>query len=293
MDTITQGLFGAAVAQVGFRGRIGREAGWVAAACAASPDADIFTARIVRFFGNGTMLDHLVYHRGASHSLFAIPIIDVFITGTFIVGLAACYIIRRLPLARRKSLASAVGAATLLAVIGYIGAGRLMHDRAIDTALAALDGDRERVIQADAYPAIGHIFLWRVVIETDDAWIAMRVHHFSQDPPTADDRNQVAKQPDSRWIRRAQDIPEYDVYNWFAGDRLRAFHEHDEANGRHVVLFHDMRYAADNSGVESMWPLAVEVSEDGEIEAVYRVRVNRRADFRKFVAMAWRDMWNP
>lgn len=371
MDTITQGLFGAAVGQVGFRDRIGREAGWVAALCAASPDLDIFTSRVMDAIGNETPLSHLVYHRGASHSLFAIPliallfagawwivrrgiarrrarsesleacgapppfwiiylccvlaagthalldaftsygtqllwpvstrfawdsipIIDVFISGTFILGLSACYLIRRLKIPRRSLIASSVGALTLLAVMGYIGTGRLMHDRAIDRAMATLSEDeRGQVLRADAYPAIGHIFLWRVVIETPDAWIAVRVHHFSSDPPQPSEQARVEKDPHSPWIDHARKAPEYPVYQWFAMERLRPVYKHDATADLHTVYFHDMRYAVSTSGVDSLWPLAVEMDRDGRILSVHRTHPRRDGGFGNFVAMAWNDMWSP
>ncbi|MBS3821909.1 MAG: hypothetical protein GVY16_02470 [Planctomycetes bacterium] len=372
MDTITQGLFGAAVAQVGFRDRIGRETGWVAAWCAASPDLDVFTSRVMDALGRDYPLSHLVYHRGVSHSLLAIPviallfagpwwiirrgiarrqaagnlqdqsgapppfwllylccflaaathglldaftsygtqllwpitrtryawdsipIIDLFITPLFIIGLIACYVIRRLPMRRRQLAASSVAAASLLLVMGYIGTGRVMHDRAIHRAMTTLgDAERQTVLQADAYPAIGHIFLWRVVIETPDEWIATRVHHFSRDLPTDDEQSRVAKQAGSPWIRRATTVPEYSIYDWFAAGRLRPVYAHDESSGLHVVLFHDMRYAAGTSGVESLWPLAVEMNADGRILSVHRTHPRRDGDFGTFVAMVWQDMWTP
>jgi inner membrane protein len=372
MDTITQGLFGAGVAQVGFRDRIGRDAGWVAALCAASPDLDVHTSRILGWLGRDFPLSNLVYHRGATHSLFAIPliaaafalpwwairrrmarrrrgpdathdsgappplwlmyaccflavathalldaftsygtqllwpvsrkrfawdsipIIDLFVTGTFILGLTACYVIRRRNIARRGRMASSVAAAMLLAVMGYIGAGRAMHNRAIDRALAALPNETQRsAVRADAYPAIGHIFLWRVVVETPDAWIATRVHHFSGDLPTPAERTRVKKQPENRWIRAARKTPEHRIYDWFALRRLRPVYREDPAASRHVVMFHDMRYAVDSAGVESLWPLVVEIDGRGEILAVRRGSPRRDRGFGKFVAAIWSDMWTP
>lgn len=372
MDTITQGLFGAGVAQVGFRDRIGRDAGWVAALCAASPDLDVHTSRILGWFGRDFPLSNLVYHRGATHSLLAIPliaavfalpwwlirrrlasrqrpsdgsqnsgappplwllylccflavgthalldaftsygtqllwpisrerfawdsipIIDLFVTGTFIVGLTACYVIRRRNIRRRGLVASSVAAVMLLVVMGYIGAGRAMHNRAIDRAVAALPPETQAaIIQADAYPSIGHIFLWRVVIETPDTWIATRVHHFSRDLPTPSERTRVEKQPENGWTRTARKTPEHRIYNWFALRRLRPIYRGDASAGRHIVIFHDMRYATNSAGVESLWPLVVEMNERGEVLAVYRGSPRRDRGLRKFIAAIWNDMWSP
>ena len=51
MDTITQGLLGAATAQLGFRRKLGRGATWAAALTAMLPDLDIFAAPLMRAVG--------------------------------------------------------------------------------------------------------------------------------------------------------------------------------------------------------------------------------------------------
>lgn len=94
MDTITQGLLGAAVGQVGFRSRIGRDASWVAALAAASPDLDIFTPRILAWLGRPDDLASMLYHRGLTHSLLMIVAIALLFALPW-------YGIRKL-LARRK-----------------------------------------------------------------------------------------------------------------------------------------------------------------------------------------------
>ncbi len=78
MDTITQALLGATTAQLGFRQRIGRDAGWVAAAAAVVPDLDIFIAPLLSL--TGAEVDGLAglrYHRGLSHSLLAAPFLSL------------------------------------------------------------------------------------------------------------------------------------------------------------------------------------------------------------------------
>jgi len=76
MDPITQGLLGAATAQLGFRQRIGRDASWVAAAAAIVPDLDVFVAPLLSLTGMemDAML-RLRIHRGLSHSLLFAPVL--------------------------------------------------------------------------------------------------------------------------------------------------------------------------------------------------------------------------
>ena len=80
MDPLTQGLLGAATAQLGFRQRLGRSATWMAAITAVLPDFDTGIARLLRL--TGLEVDQfalLRYHRGLSHSLLAVPVIALLV----------------------------------------------------------------------------------------------------------------------------------------------------------------------------------------------------------------------
>ncbi|MBN1943583.1 MAG: metal-dependent hydrolase [Phycisphaerae bacterium] len=83
MDTITQGLLGAATAQCGFRQKIGRDATWAAFVAGVLPDGDIFFSRVSEWFGNGRFMDGLRYHRGWTHSLVAIPVLALLVAGAW------------------------------------------------------------------------------------------------------------------------------------------------------------------------------------------------------------------
>ena len=81
MDTITQGLLGAATAQLGFRQRIGKDAGWVATGAAIVPDLDMFIQPILARSGvEIEAFSRLEVHRGLSHSLLMTPLLAVVIT---------------------------------------------------------------------------------------------------------------------------------------------------------------------------------------------------------------------
>ncbi len=68
MDSITQGLLGAAIAEAGFRRRLGGRAVAYGALCGVAPDFD-FVALI------GGEWNELVHHRGVSHSLVALTVV--------------------------------------------------------------------------------------------------------------------------------------------------------------------------------------------------------------------------
>lgn len=96
MDTITHALLGAGLAQASFRGRLGRDAPYVAAVAAASPDLDIFFPALQRFLGQPVdMLAVFRYHRGITHSLLMAPV--------FALGLSALWLAGRTLRARRQA----------------------------------------------------------------------------------------------------------------------------------------------------------------------------------------------
>ena len=81
MDPLTQGLLGAATAQLGFRQRIGgASTTWLAAGTAMAADLDIFIGPVAGLFGIEADPSFIWRtHRGISHSLFAAPVIALLV----------------------------------------------------------------------------------------------------------------------------------------------------------------------------------------------------------------------
>jgi len=222
------------------------------------------------------------------YTIDAMPIIDVIYTPILILTLLGCWIARKI--SRRRAVAASliVGWVGFLLSVGYIVAGRVMHDRAIARASTLVT---EKIVRADAYPTIGTIFLWRVVIETDKNWHAIRVHHFSDSPPQRWRANHAAKAEPNEWIDRARKLDEYDTFMWFTNGRVRT--EYIRLDGHHVVRFHDMRYSTSSDGVKSMWPLEVEFDQDGNVVFVGRRMRRHRRNFKKTAEKIWNDIWAP
>ncbi len=370
MDTITQGILGAATAQLGFRQRIGGDATWAAAVAGVVPDLDVFVAPLLELTGAEVGgLAHLRYHRGLSHSLLfapvlsllitlawwrirrwalstpataedpkqkrprftsfgwlygcvlvavvthplldwctsygtrlwmpltnhrytidAAPIVDIIYTPLLVLTLLACYLVRKaLTVDRARRVTLVIGWAGMLLSVGYLATGRIMHDWAVRKALAVTP--EGRVVTADAYPMIGTIFLWRTVVQTDEAWIVARIHHFDDTPPEHIPRQRVEKQPRTEWVDRAMNLPEMDTWQWFTNNRMRV--ETHRENGRQLVEFHDMRYGARSDSIESLWWLTIAFDDNGRVERIARDSAYRSDDTRRLVARLWSDIWNP
>ena len=221
----------------------------------------------------------------ARYAIDAVPIVDIIYTPLLILTLLVCYVVRKFRGGRAIRATLIVGWAGFLLSVGYIAAGRVMHNRAVEKACRLAGG--AKIVRADAYPAIGTIFLWRTVVEAEDEWLVARVHHFSSKPPLA----KSAPKADSPWIRKAMELPEAETYRWFADGRLRP--DYALENGHHVVKFHDMRYGWPIDSTESMWPMIVIFSSDGELLHIGREHPVRRGGFRSVAARAWAEIWNP
>jgi len=358
MDTITHALLGAAVAQLGFQQRIGRDASWMAAAAAVSPDLDVFVGPLItRLGGNGN--NHLFEHRGLSHSLLLAPIlaaaiaggwwmirrlvlrhrppddsasgpapfwliyvctlltlithplldwctpygtellaplsgaryaidvisiVDFLFTGILILGLVACFAARRLRPHMEPRSSLMLGRAGFVLALAYLGAGYVLHNEAVAEARARLPDSR--IVRVDAYPALGTIFTWRAVVETDDAWTTMRLRPVAQSPSPPP--RETARKQVSPWIDRARELPQVEDYEWFAMGRVRAAYR--EEGGLHFVEFGDMRYAPKLDSVESLWPLRVTFDAAGGVLKIEHLSAFRGRSRLTVVREAWENM---
>ncbi|MFP4105448.1 MAG: metal-dependent hydrolase [Phycisphaerae bacterium] len=393
MDTLTQGLLGAATAQLGFRQKIGRDATWVAAFAGTVPDLDVFIGPLLELSGaEVTELTHMVHHRGLSHSLLmvpvlalpialvwwyfrrklaqrtarrvseqpppednashpeaakaartaaeressavkspsflllyacvfvavlshplldwttsygtqllapltrmrfsidAAPIVDIIYTPLLILTLLTCYIVRKIRHGKAVRATLVIGWLGVLLSTGYLAAGRVMHDIAVDRTMAA--GNYGPEDNVDAYPMIGTIFLWRTVAETPDRWDVRRVHIFDDTPPEQLEVNRARKIERDLWVQRAEELDETKTFQWFAAGRLRRTHK--KVNGHHLIEFHDMRYGSQIDSITSLWSYRVTLDDRGNALDIERVRhFQRNQGFSGFVGALWEDIWTP
>ena len=358
MDTLTHALLGAAVAQLGFRHRIGRDATWMAAAAAVTPDLDFFVGPLVTAFG-GNGNNHLFEHRGLSHSLLFAPVlaaavagvwwlarryvlrqraagnfasdpapfwliyactlsalithplldwctpygtellaplsgaryaidvisvVDFLFTGILALTLIACFLVRRFVARMEPQSSLMLGRAGFVLAMAYLLGGHILHDEAV--AEARLRMAEAHIVRVDAYPALGTIFTWRVVVETDDAWTAMRLRPAAE-TPVAPPRETARKQV-SPWIDRARELPQVSDYEWFAMGRVRAAYREEE--GLRIVEFSDMRYSPRLESIESLWPLQVTFDAAGNLLKVEHLSPFRGRSRWMMLREAWQNM---
>ena len=361
MDTITQGLLGAATSQLGFRQRIGRDAGWVAAAAAIVPDLDIFVTPLLSFTGAEVDgMTRMTVHRGLSHSLLMVPllslpiailwwwfrrhcndrapadrpppfgllyacvfvailshplldwctsygtqlfaplartrfaadavgIIDVIYTPMLIATLLGSYIARKLARLRPQRASLIAGIVGFALSTTYLAAGWGMGRLAIRKAVAATPPNGE-VVSTRALPAIGTIFLWRVVVETEDAWHVSRIHHLAG--AAAPPRSTSAQKQSGPWIRRARQLEDARTFKWFAMGLVRAAHSRHD--GEEVVELHDMRYGLPLESIEGMWGMSVHFDASGTVRHIESIRHRRnRRRMGGAVRIIWTDIWQP
>ncbi len=96
MDPLTQGLLGAATAELGFRQRIGPRATLMAFGAAMTPDLDLLAGRALSAAAGRSGFDSLMlFHRGPTHSLLMVPFIALVIAFFW-------WLVRRLTRSRRR-----------------------------------------------------------------------------------------------------------------------------------------------------------------------------------------------
>jgi len=144
------------------------------------------------------------------------------------------------------------------------------------------------ILRADAYPALGSIFVWRTVVETDGRWITARIRPLARGAPP---RQESAPRQTSVWIERARELPDVRGYAWFAMGVVRATEA--DRDGQHVVEFHDMRYGPRPESIDSMWPLQVTFDKQGRPLSAETHPPTAASNRWRILKETWSDLWEP
>lgn len=219
-----------------------------------------------------------------------VPIIDLIYTPILLLTLLLCYVARKLwrnAPARAARVSLVIGIAGMALSTAYLAAGRICHDIATYRGMEKV-GD-QRIESAEAYPMIGSIFLWRVVLQTPDDWYVLRVHLFGDTGRIEAAR--VAKiKPLPPEVLQARSTDEYKLFDWFANGQLRPVVRGEGPIT--IVEFHDMRYGWRAGSPEGAWFLQFRFS-PGNPTPIDISRPHSSPRRNRAVREHWRDMWNP
>jgi len=221
------------------------------------------------------------------YALDAVSIVDIIYTPLLVLTLITCHGVRNRSGKQAGRNAVIIGWIGFLLTTAYLVAGWSLHHSAIKKVRHRLQPDA--LSRVEAYPMVGTILLWRVVIHTPSRWLVVRVHHLA-DPAEPFRTAEVSTQTNS-WIRMARDLSEGKTFQWFTNGMMRATYERQES--RHVVEFHDMRYSPASDGVMSLWSLRMVFNEAGKLLHLEWVEHHRRRGFKTYLANLWSDLWNP
>lgn len=220
------------------------------------------------------------------YALSCVPIIDIFYTPMLALTLLGCWLVRRASRGEARRATLVIGWAGFLLSLGYLVTGAVLRDRAIDMARALAGG--APILRADAYPALGSIFVWRTVVETDGRWITARLRPLSRGAPP---RQESAARQNSSWIEKAREMPDVRSYAWFAMGVVRATEA--DRDGRHVVEFHDMRYGPRTESIDSLWPLRVAFDKQGRPLPAKTHPPSAASNRWRILKETWSDLWEP
>ncbi len=152
----------------------------------------------------------------------------------------------------------------------------------------------EPLLAARAIPAIGSVYVWRLLYRTNEAYYLGRANtRFDQQASF----HPLAIQ-EHRLIRKADALPRVKLFRLFTMDWARPS-VHQTAAGW-TVAYDDMRYAWPPDNPHSLWSVAVEFDRRGELVSVRRlVHGARRAGSREaasvigLVRSVWAEIGRP
>lgn len=221
---------------------------------------------------------------GARYAADCVSVVDLLFPGILVLTLVGCFATRRWAPRMEPQASLMLGRGGFVLAVAYLLAGHVLHNEAVADARARLP--EPSIVRAEAYPVLGTIFTWRVVVETNEAWTAMRIRPLAEahGPPP---RETARKQP-GPWIDRARRLPQVEDYEWFAMGLVRAS-AYDEGD-LHVVEFDDMRYAMRPQDVRSLWPLRVTFDAGGNVLGVERLSTLRGRTWQTLLREAWENL---
>ncbi len=222
-------------------------------------------------------------------ALDTVPIVDLIYMPILLFTLIACVILRRTRKNReRRALKAAIVGFGLSCL--YLVAGFAIRAAVLGSAERYFAGTAGDIQNAEygAYPQIPTIFVWRLTREDSKTWTAGRVNVLFGLDLAKCEWNSVEK-VDNEWAERARELPDVQVFEWFAMGQTRVGYRHTD--GLHVVTFSDMRYGVRPESVESLWAAQVTFDEEGRVMDVGEIQHYREGGFGQMAKRLWGDVF--
>ncbi len=212
-----------------------------------------------------------------------IGVIDLGYSSILALALIGCIIAR---MRGRGRWGPWIALAGLALSTGYVGISAVNHARVVKLAKRAAEEMGEHPLRVEAYPAIGTVFVWRAVAETEEAFLVGRISflreselHFSRLPKEL-----------NRLSIQASMHPKVQEYDDFALGMLRPILI--EGKDGWDIEFDDMRYALPADNPRSVWTVRVQFAEDGRtIRADPLERSYQERPISWTIRTIWNDIW--
>ena len=214
-----------------------------------------------------------------------IGIVDGVYSSVLIAALLGCRAVRSRGSPRWAPVIALGG---LILSSGYIGLGAWCHSRATDMSLTAARGQGIAPSQVEAFPMVGLVNAWRLVIETDDAFHVGRINFLA---PGGIRFRRLPKEK-GPLVDRASRHDRVTQYRRFARGMIRPVVVDSEAEAP-VIEFEDMRYAIPGREDRTIWSVRVTFNPAGDIVEVVpdQERIGDYPPGEVFRAF-WHELWH-
>ena len=209
--------------------------------------------------GTHTLLDYctsygtqlLAPFSATRFALNAIAVVDIFYTGLLVLILLTCYLIRRKGTPASNRTSTIVGWVGFILSIIYIAGGYAINQshKINFEVMYSHSEQNENIERVEAYPAIGSLMLWRVVVKTDKNWRTYRVHRLGGKPRL----EKIAICEKNDLVEKTKLHPDYKTFAWFSDDLIRF--DVFKLPKYTIVRACDMRYGTKTESLDSMWSL--------------------------------------
>ena len=185
------------------------------------------------------------------YAINSIAVVDIFYTGFLAIVLLICYLIRRKGTAKANKASTIVGWVGFILSTSYIAGGYAINqvEKTNFEVMLSSNNNNEIIERVEAYPAIGSLMLWRVVVKTNNNWRTYRIHRLGGKPRL----EKIQRCAQNELVEKTKLHPDYKTFKWFSDDLIRF--EVFKRPKYTIVRACDMRYSSKTGGLDPLWSL--------------------------------------